>query len=348
MRTGSTGNSTTCRRAPREIAVVAPNWLGDAVMATPLLAALRARFPEARVTVACRPYVAAIFRGHPCVDALAVYEDAGVRARMRSMRAARPAGGYDVCFVLPPSFAGALVALASGARRRVGYRGEWRAALLTDSLPRRGYRSVHLSTAYGALLARYAGEPAGETPLPRVEPPARWRETARRVCGEGPYAVLAAGAVYGSSKVWPAAHFSELARRLAAGLELRSIVVGNAAEREGAERIAVSSGKAAESRAGALSLEELLAVLAGARIVVGNDSGPVHAAAALGTPTVAVFGPTSVDWTAPRGRAVRIVRAAIECAPCFRRECPHGHPECLERVSAHEAYDAVRSVIDGG
>lgn len=317
-------------------------------MATPLLAALRARYPRARVTAACRAYVAAVYRAHPGVDRIVEYGGIGVRARMRSIRSARPREGFDVCFVLPPSFAGALVALASGARRRVGYRGEWRAALLTDTLPRRGYRAVHISTAYCALLARYAGEPAGETPLPRVEPPEGWRETARRVCGERPYAVLAPGAVYGSSKVWPAARFSELARRLAAGLELRSIVVGSAAERENAERIAASSGKAAESRAGELSLEELLAALAGARAVVGNDSGPVHAAAALGTPTVAVFGPTSVDWTAPRGRAVRIVRAAIECAPCFRRECPYGNPECLERVSAHEAYDAVRSVIDGG
>ncbi|RJR30991.1 MAG: glycosyltransferase family 9 protein [Candidatus Latescibacterota bacterium] len=293
-------------------------------MATPLVRAVEERFPEARVAVACRRYAAAIFENGGARRRLVVYGGDGVWARAAAVRRSRPPGGFDACLVAPPSFAAAVVAVASGAGRRIGYGGEARSALLTDALPRRDYRRGHLSRAYLALLERLSGETIAEIPLPAVAPPDGWRAAASRLCGDRSYCVLAPGATYGSAKMWPRLRYAELARRLAGAEGLASFVVGGAAERAEAERLASEAGAGARSLAGTLSLGELLAVLRGAAVVAGNDSGPVHAAAALGAPTVAVFGPTSVEWTAPRGTL-----------------------ECLERVSVEDVYRAVVSLLKG-
>ncbi len=347
MKRGSTGSSTRCRREPSELLFIAPNWIGDAVMATPLVRSLAERYPEASVTIAARRYVAAIFEGGGARRRTLLFPGDGALARAEAARSARPAGGFDACLVGPPSFAAALVAFASGSRRRIGYAGQWRSPLLTEALPEALYRRGHLSGAYVRLLGRLAGETPGELPPPVVEPPALWRETAARICGERAYCVLAPGATYGSAKAWPRARYAELARRIAAELGLSIFVAGGGGERGAAELLASEVGAGARSLAGELSLADLIAVLRGASVVVGNDSGPVHVAAALGRPTVAIFGPTSVEWTAPRGHAVRIVRADISCAPCFRRECPLGTVECLERVNVDDVRRAAMALVEG-
>lgn len=347
MRTGSTASSTTCKSGSEEILVLAPNWLGDAVMATPFCAVLRRRFPSARVSLLCRSYVAEVFRRSPAVDALVEYERrAGLRGRISAVRRSRPSRGYDLCFVMPPSFAAALVALASGARCRVGYRFEGRRFLMTQSLPGSRCRASHLSEAYLALLELVTGVREASVPFPAVAPPAGWEETVERRVGVRDYAVLAPGATYGSSKVWPIERFGELASRLAARTGQPLVVVGAAAERSNAARILDLSPAPGVNLAGECSVAELLAVLRGSRVTVGNDSGPVHLAAALGVPTVAIFGPTSVDWTAPRGSAVRIVRGEAPCAPCFKRECPQGSAECLLNVSVDEVYHAASLAME--
>lgn len=126
------------------------------------------------------------------------------------------------------------------------------------------------------------------------------------------------------------------------------MIIGRSEEREGAAALAERIGAGARNLAGMLSLEKLIAVIRGARITIGNDSGPVHVSAALGVPTVAVFGPTSVEWTAPRGPSVRIVRETISCAPCFKRECPFGSPRCLAQIGVDRVLEAALSLIDMG
>ena len=329
--------------------MLAPNWLGDAVMATPFCARLRERLPSARVSLFCRSYVADVFRGSPAVDRLIEYErSGGVCGRISAVRRAKPAGGYDVCFTMPPSFAAGLIALSSGARRRVGYRFECRGFLLTDALPGSRYRSRHLSAAYLGLIERLTGMRETEAPLPAVAPPDGWRDAVHRRVAANDYVVLAPGATYGSSKVWPIERFSVLARRLADRTGWPIVVVGTAPERDGASRILEDARAAGKNLAGVCTVGELICVLRGSRITIGNDSGPVHLAAALGRPTVAVFGPTSVEWTAPRGVAVRIVRGEAACSPCFKRECPEGIPECLLNVSVDEVYHAAALLIEEG
>ncbi len=332
-------------RSREAILVIAPSWLGDAVMATPFLAALRAQRPDAAVDVLCRDYAAEIFKRNPAVDSIVGFRGRSLRARVAAVRGAG-ATGFDACFVLPPSFSAALVSFVSRGRRRIGYAGNGRRVLLTDALDEAGYRAGHLSEAYVRLLERYTGAAEPRLFAPVVIPPASWRETARELMGEDRYFVIAPGATYGSAKVWPHERYAALSRMLLGRMGGSAVIVGKGEEREDAAALAARIGPAARNLAGALSLEALIAALRGAVVVIGNDSGPVHVASALGVPTVAVFGPTSVEWTAPRGRAVSIVRERIECAPCFKRECPFGEPRCLARISAEAVFDAALSLVE--
>ena len=344
MRTGSTESCTTCTRGRERIVVLAPNWLGDAVMATPFLIAMRGQRPDARIVLVCRDYVAEVFKRNPAVDSIVEYRGRSLRARIAAMRGAS-AGGFDACFVLPPSFSAALVSFASRSRRRIGYAGQLRRILLTDALGEAGYRTGHLSTAYLRLLERYTGVAEPRVPLPEVIPPESWRATALESAGGDGYFVLAPGATYGSAKVWPHERYAALARRIQDRTGMTAVIIGTSGEREGAAALAGRIGARARNLAGTISLEGLIAVLRCARVTIGNDSGPVHVSAALGTPTVALFGPTSVEWTAPRGPAVRIVREALSCAPCFKRECPFGPPRCLAQIEADRVYETARSLV---
>jgi heptosyltransferase-2 len=129
---------------------------------------------------------------------------------------------------------------------------------------------------------------------------------------------------------------------------MTAVIIGANAEREGAGALAEGIGAQARNLAGTLSPEQLIAVLRGAAVTIGNDSGPVHVSAALGVPTVAVFGPTSVTWTAPRGLRTRAVPADISCAPCFKRECPYGPPRCLAQIEVDPVYNVVWNIVHRG
>jgi len=347
VRKGSTGSCTTCTPSRERIVVLAPSWLGDAVMATPFLFALRERLPGAGIILVCRDYVAEVFKRSPAIDSIVEYRGRGIRARIAAARGAS-ANGFDVCFVLPPSFSAALVSFSSRARRRIGYAGQWRRILLTDALDEAGYRTGHLSAAYLRLLERYTGAAEPRLPLPAVIPPHSWRTTALELAGGDSYFVFAPGATYGSAKVWSHERYAALARLLLDRTGGTAVIIGRNEEREAAAALAKNIGTEARNLAGTLSLEELLAVLRGARITIGNDSGPVHVSAALGVPTVAVFGPTSAGWTAPRGPAVRIVREDISCAPCFKRECPFGSPRCLAQIGVDRVFEAALSLNNTG
>lgn len=349
MRKGHTGSSTTCNSGRKSILVLAPNWLGDAVMATPFLFMLRSFFPDALVHVLCRSYIAEVLRRCSAVDALFDYERAGgFRGWLSALRGNRPVRGWEICFVLPVSFSSALLALLSRAHRRIGYGGELRGAFLTDVLPRSAYRSRHLSLVYTRLAERAAGREAGEIPLPVVVPPYEWDQVLEREKLVESYFVLAPGATYGIAKVWPAERFAALGARIAAETGWRIVVVGTAAERENASAVLESSGVEGRNMAGECDVGGLLCVLRGAKLVIGNDSGPVHLSSAMGRPTVALFGSTDRGWTAPRGGAVSIVAGEADCSPCFERECPTGEPRCLLDITISDVFESAIRLIEEG
>jgi heptosyltransferase-2 len=313
--------------APARVLVRAPNWVGDVVLSLPALRDVRRAFPAARLTVLARPWVADLYRGLPEVDEVA--ESRGSRADVARVR-----GAFDLAVLLPNSFGAAFVPWAAGTAERWGYATDGRALLLTRAarVPAsvRGRSQVYY---YRAMLAG-VGLDTTAPPDASYPCPDDWRERGRELlgAGEGPWLGLNPGAFYGTAKRWLPERFAAVGDLVAARTGATVVLVGGPQERGLAERIAAQMTAPARVLTGQTSLPELVGVLANLRGFVTNDSGPMHLAAALGVPQVAVFG--STDWreTAPFDEKATVIREETECAPCMLRECPIDH-RCMTRVT---------------
>jgi heptosyltransferase-2 len=303
----------------QRILVVAPNWIGDALMAQPLLTRLRGQDPAAKIHVLAPDWVAPVARRMPEVDEVIAVPfrhgalDLGGRWRLARALARR---GYDRAIVLPNSWKSALVPFLAGIPQRAGYVGELRYGLLNSTLPNsKSPMPVH--------YARLAGsEPEPPLPRPHLQAsPGEIAETRRRFAIEERYAVLCPGAEYGPAKRWP--YFKELAERI--GMPV--VVLGSANDR------AAAAGIHGKDLAGRTTLDEAIVLIAGAAVVVSNDSGLMHVAAALGRPQVALFGSSSPEHTPPASDKAQVLWLKVECSPCFARECPLGHFRCMREMS---------------
>ncbi len=327
----------------RRAAVVAPNWLGDAVMCLPAIARLA---EGASVAVLAPAYTARVFWKAKGVDDVWVDPAGGRAARVRARTRALKQIGADVAVVFPPSFSSTLSPWLAGVPVRVGYGSEARRAFLTIA-PATPPRTVHLAESYRAL-AEHAGVPAaGGPPAPVLHVSEAERaavaELLRRAGVAGAYAVVVPGAAFGPAKSWPWERYRMLCRRLAA--EMPVVLTGGAGDRDVCARIA-DGERGVVDLAGATSLGEFFALAAGATVVIANDSGAPHVAAALGTPTVAIFGSTSPAWTAPAGAAVRVLQHVVHCNPCFRRTCPT-QLECFNGIAVEDVEAKVRALLAG-
>jgi heptosyltransferase-2 len=312
--------------APGRIVVRAPNWVGDVVLSLPALRDVRRAFPAARLTVLARPWVAGLYAGLREADA--VLESRGFRPDVDALR-----GQFDAAVVLPNSIGTALVPWSAGIPERWGYATDGRGLLLTRA-PRvpskvRGQSQVYY---YRAMLAG-VGIDTSAPPDASYACPDEWRERGRALLGEpGPWLGLNPGAFYGTAKRWGPERFAAVGDLVGAKTGSRVALLGAPAERGLAEEIARGMGRPPRVLTGETSLADLVGVLANLDGFVTNDSGPMHLAAALGVPLVAVFG--STDWreTSPVGVKATVVREEVECAPCMLRECPIDH-RCMRRVS---------------
>jgi len=332
----------------RNLVVLSPNWLGDAVMALPALADVRRHFSGARLTVAARASVAALFRMVPGVDEVLTLPGRGGLAALTSWRqdaAALAAGGFDTALLFPNSFASALVVSRAGIAERWGLATDGRRRLLTRTALRpRGY--AHQADYYQALVKALGVENGPRHA--RVEVPPRDASPAP----PGPFVVLAPGAAYGKAKQWPPERFAEVAALAMVERHWSVVLVGSRADARVCGRIAaLATRSVAGSPAGIVdlsgrtSLAELVAVLAGARAVVSNDSGAMHLAGAVGTPVVAIFGATNERRTSPLTRgpgspAPRILATDVWCRPCMLRECPIDH-RCMTGIGARDVLAAL-------
>ena len=312
------------QRSLQRILVVAPNWIGDALMAQPLL--VRLKRSGAAIDVLAPEWVAPVMRRMAEVDEVIATPfrhgplQLGARWRLGRELHGR---GYDKAMVLPNTWKSALVPFLARIPQRVGYVGEMRYGLLTSRLQK---TSAPMPLHY----ARLAGEPDDELSRPHLEvTPAEVAETRRRFGIEGPYAVFCPGAEYGPAKRWP--YFKDLAERLA----MPAVLLGSAKDQEAA------SGVRGRNLVGQTTLDEAIRIIAGAALVVSNDSGLMHVAAALGRPQVALFGSSSPEHTPPASPSARVLWLRLECSPCFARECPLGHTRCLYDITP----ERVRSML---
>ena len=327
--------------ARRRIAVIAPNWLGDAVMALPAIARLGR---DASVAVLAPRYTARVFWRAPGVDEVWIDPVGGRARRIRSRARALRAYGASAALVLPPSFSGAIAPWLAGVRVRVGYASGGRNVLLTEA-PGAPPRTRHLSAAYAALAERVSPATDGDPPPPRLHVSHADRTAvAHRLrqsgIGEG-FVVVVPGAAFGPAKAWPWERYRALCERLAARTAV--VVTGGPGDRAVCDRVGGGIGNVL-NLAGATSLGEFFALAERADVLVANDSGAPHVSAALGTPTVVLFGSTSPDWTAPSGESVAVLQHVVHCNPCFRRSCPT-QLECFNGIAVDQVADRVTAFL---
>ncbi|HEX4996865.1 MAG TPA: lipopolysaccharide heptosyltransferase II [Terriglobia bacterium] len=324
-----------------------PNWVGDAILAIPAMKAVREALPAAEITLLARPWVAGVFVGAPFIDHVWIApKNGGLSALARLGREIREAR-YDAAILFPNSFESALTIFLGRVPRRVGYAGDGRTWLLTTALDRP--RPAPHQTDYYLALAR-ALAPFGDPPSIGIEATPQEKNRARAVLeAEGiepgaPFIALSPGAAFGSAKRWDADRFARTGEILAAESGCAVAIVGSESERVMGNEVAKRIAGPVADLTGKTTLEELVGVIAQATLVVANDSGVMHIAAALGTPTVAVFGPTDSTVTGPRGARVRIVRHPVECSPCMLRDCPIDR-RCMTRVTVEDVCRAGREIM---
>jgi heptosyltransferase-2 len=339
---------------PREILVRAPNWAGDVVMATPGLRALRAGLPRARIRVALRHSLAPLLAGNPYIDEiLPLRHDADrLLPRLREARALRRYG-FDLGLCLPDSFSSALSMRAAGVRHIVGYARNARSLLLHQavSLPRGAGRRVMLPRELHVLgLVEAVGcKPLGtqlELFVTEEEDEVCTRLlAAHEIAADRPIAALAPGASYGSSKLWPAERFGRVGDSLAeAGAEI--VLVGSPAESPLAARVSDGMKAQAHDLTRDLGLGGLKALIRRACVLVCNDAGARHVAAAFGVPCVMLLGPTSIEKTSLNLENVRVLVADVACRPCYLRTCPIDH-RCMKRIEPEQAIAAALAALAG-
>ena len=329
--------------ANARILIRGTNWIGDAVMTMPAVQRLREWAPAAHIALQCPAKLHDLWRHNPNLNAVLTGE-ADLRA-----------GKFDLAVIFPNSFRSAWGCWRAGIPRRLGFAGHWRRALLTDMLPDpepAAYRQVtvagrrfktktfpvvrHQAHRYLDLVAHLGGNR-------ELVPPKIW-------CGDAavkkflpadgrPVCALNAGAEFGPAKRWPADRFAAVARQV----DCRWLVLGGPGDVALAGQIAAQLPDVVNV-AGRTTLLELCELLRVSRLLLTNDTGPMHLAGALGTPLVAIFGSTSAELTGPLGAPVTILREPVECSPCYLRQCPIDF-RCMNRITVEQVAAAVRKLL---
>jgi heptosyltransferase-2 len=343
------------------VAVFLPNWIGDAVMATPALRALRDRYREGRIIGVVKPYVAGLLDGSDWFDELILADKGqpgqGILAVARQLKQR----GIDLAVLMPNSFRSALTAWLGRCRRRIGYARYGRSPLLTDVLPpiRDGRGRLMPSPILDAynLLAERAGCPAPTRKMelfttPADEAAASWVWEHAGLSRHQEVVCLNPGAAFGSAKHWPAEYFATLAHDLAAQRGSGVLVLCGPGERELARQIVTMAchsaihtiADAEEDGGPALSLGLTKACVRRANLLVTTDSGPRHFAAAFDRPVVTLFGPTHIAWTETYFPRALHLQRQVSCGPCQQRVCPLDH-RCMKRLMPAEVFAAANALL---
>ena len=332
------------------ILIIAPNWIGDAVMTQPLLASIKAQYPDSTIDVLASTWVAPIYRACSEVNEVieAKFEHKQLQFALRKQLAKQiEKQKYQACFVLPNSFKSALIPWLANIPLRIGYRGEMRFGLINVALdnPSKINRPPMVEH-YLALSTLLIDDEQTEstqgnynqiTPHLNVSPSARQSIQSKLQSANFNDAiyVMCPGAEYGPSKRWPTEHFAELAKELIkTNPSSQIILIGSQGDRNLADEISSQTNQnlSIHNWCGSTSLDEAIALIGLSKAVVSNDSGLMHIAAALQVPQVAIFGSSDPAHTPPLSDKAKVIWLNLPCSPCHKRECPLGHLKCLKDI----------------
>ncbi len=332
---------------PQKILVRMPNWIGDLVMATPVLTDLRKAFPKASITAMCKSPNCELLKKDEAIDELFCFtrpsNDFLRRQDLRDIIAKIRAGKYDTGILLTHSFSSAWWFWQGGVKRRIGYSAHFRGFLLTDPLSF-SKEKEHQVVTYKRLL-QPLGVPISETG-PRLFVSEKEIEESKTLLYQRGYVSgkkligINPGATYGSAKCWPPERFRALAMRLMLETDAFVVFFGDSFTADLVKEISHGLPERVIDLAGVTSLRELACLIKDCTVLVTNDSGPMHMAAAFKVPLVALFGSTDEELTGPYGQKESVIHKHVQCSPCFKRVCPIDFP-CMKEITVDEVVDRV-------
>ena len=337
------------------ILIRVPNWLGDSMMATPVVSAVHKTFPEAKLTILAKPNLASLWKGFSEVHEVLILER-GLSGYLNAIGEIKKRK-FDVAFTLPSSLSSAFILFAAEVPIRIGWGGEGRELFLNHVVPAPEPRKKHLVWEYLELIRHGLGRPLSLKTFKLDFPmDSKIRQEANRllkslkVDEKSGLVALGPGATYGPAKRWPLGYWKQLISQILESGKETLLVLGGPEEKEYlAELWKGLAGKHAPrlvSLVGKTNPQVLATVLDQCKLLITNDTGPMHVAAAVDTPTVALFGSTSPTWTRPFGLGHEVIYKAVECSPCFQKTCPIGYI-CLNQITVDEVFQKVRKKLNG-
>ncbi len=328
-----------------------PNWIGDAVMATAGLQALRVLRPEIRLVGVVKPWVEPVFRHDSALDDLIVYDPGkGVRRGSDFLSCAGKIKGLNpvAAVLFQTAFESALMMFAARVPIRIGFPSDHRRFLLTQSVNlTETEKNAHQVGFYLAITRAAAGDIPGEfTPVvhPGTDAESRGEDIIQSLPGKGPVVAIAPGAAFGAAKCWLPEHYAAVTSALVTDQDIRVVFIGGPGERSLMDKIRDLSDVPFTVLAGKEDLLVQAAVIARSELCIANDSGLMHLAAALSTPVVAIFGPTSPEATGPFGPDHQVIHHPVDCWPCKHRECPVDH-RCMTAITPGEVLEAIKKTL---
>jgi heptosyltransferase II len=342
-------------REIKRVVVRGTNWVGDSVMTLPALRALRRVLPEAKITLVVRPSAKGIFADVDFVNEILVYDRRNIWAVVPQIKEWRRRQ-FDLAVLFQNAFEAALIPFLAGVPLRLGYATEARQALLTHPLALPEWRSSRHEVFYYLFLITALEQLLfGTSEICETDPDASLQisetrkseaENLLRACGVGegqPVVALCPGSINSRAKRWPAEAYASLADRLIDS-QRQVLLIGSADEADVTREVTSRMKQQPIVLTGKTSLDQITAVLSLVDLVVTNDTGPAHIAAALGRPTLVIFGPTNPLTTRPFAPEAEILRHAPECAPCMLRDCPIDH-RCMTAITVDEVFEHSQALL---
>ena len=328
------------------ILVRTPNWIGDAVMTTPAMAAIRYTFPDTEISVLAKPAIAELFQSHPACDRIIIFDKSnghkGIKGLWRLTRELKQLQ-FDIAILMQNAFQAAAITFLAGIPIRAGYRTDGRRWLLNYGVPvgSKERQLHHVDYYFNMVKALGIMGPSKHLTLECTKQEFAWSQD---IFGQQKYAVIAPGATYGSAKKWKPERFAAVADSLGSQFDLKIVFIGDQGDQATGNQVTAQMQSQPINLIGKTSVRQMLAIISNSRLMVTNDSGPMHVAAAFNTPLIAIFGPTDRQTTSPQSKNARMVYQPLDCVPCLRRHCPTDHA-CMEAVTVDEVLTAANKLM---
>lgn len=337
----------------KRLLIRSTNWVGDAIMTTPTIRAIRKGFPNARISILLKPWVAPVFEHSPHVDTLIIYDgDGRHKGNFGKLRLARDLRkyGFDAAILLQNAFEAALIAFLSGIPVRIGYNRDARQLLLTHAIScTNEIRKEHQTKYYLNILYGIGMDADDRDLYLRLSQQDRLRAEKilkkQGLSDDFKWVGINPSATFGPAKQWPIDRYARLADRIIEYTNARVIVFGGPQDRRLGKDISRKMRHRPIDLSGRTTLGEAMALIERCALFITNDSGLMHVAAALDVPLIAIFGSTNSTTTGPWSSNSRVVQVPMECSPCLKPECPKGHLNCMDQIRVDMIFDVAKEIL---